>query len=59
MLFPGITTFILYYFFKLKKFDVDEHWVPFKLDVEVEMPDEIDLVRLARLVRLVILVRII
>ena len=27
----------------MKKFDVDESWVPYKLDVEVEMPDEIDL----------------
>ena len=28
---------------QLKKFDVDESWVPYKLDVEVELPDEIDL----------------
>jgi hypothetical protein len=28
---------------QLKKFDVDENWVPYKLDVEVEMPDNIDL----------------
>ncbi len=30
-------------FFQLKKFDVDESWVPYKLDVEVEMPDEIEM----------------
>jgi hypothetical protein len=32
-----------YVFFQLKKFDVDESWVPYKLDVEVEMPDEIEM----------------
>jgi len=28
---------------QLKKFDIDERWQPYKLDVEVDMPDEIDL----------------
>ena len=32
--------------FHLLKFAVDDHWVPYKLDVEVPMPDEIDLSRL-------------
>ena len=31
--------------FHLLKFAVDDHWVPYKLDVEVPMPDEIDLSR--------------
>jgi ubiquitin carboxyl-terminal hydrolase 5/13 len=31
--------------FHLMKFAVDDHWVPYKLDVEVPMPDEIDLSR--------------
>ena len=30
-------------FIQLLKFSVDEHWVPFKLDVEVVMPDQLDL----------------
>ena len=33
-------------FIQLLKFSVDEHWVPFKLDVEVGMPDHLDLSRL-------------
>ena len=33
-------------FFQLKKFDINESWVPYKLDVEVEMPDEIDVATL-------------
>lgn len=36
-------TFPDYLIIQLKKFDVDASWVPYKLDVEVEMPDEIDL----------------
>lgn len=28
---------------QMKKFDLDPHWVPFKLDVEVELPDILDL----------------
>lgn len=28
---------------QLKKFDIDEKWQPYKLDVEVDMPDNIDL----------------
>ena len=38
-----LKTFPDYLFVQLKKFDVDQNWVPFKLDVEVEMPDEMDL----------------
>ncbi len=30
-------------YFQLKKFDIGADWVPYKLDVEVEMPDELDL----------------
>lgn len=41
-----LKTFPDYLFVQLKKFDVDESWVPYKLDVEVEMPDEIDLATL-------------
>jgi len=36
-------TFPDYLLIQLKKFDVDERWQPYKLDVEVDMPDEIDL----------------
>jgi ubiquitin C-terminal hydrolase len=32
-----------YLLIQLKKFDLDEHWVPYKLDVEVTMPDELDI----------------
>ncbi len=35
-------TFPDYLMFHLLKFDFDDHWVPFKLDVEIPMPDEID-----------------
>lgn len=41
-----LKTFPDFLFFHLWKFDVDKNWVPYKLDVEVPMPDEIDLSRL-------------
>ena len=31
---------------QLKKFDIGENWLPYKLDVEVEMPDDLDLTSL-------------
>jgi ubiquitin carboxyl-terminal hydrolase 5/13 len=36
-------TFPDYLLIQLKKFDIDEKWQPYKLDVEVDMPDNIDL----------------
>ncbi len=38
-----LSTFPDYLFIQLKKFDVGADWKPIKLDVEVQMPDEIDL----------------
>ena len=38
-----LKTFPDYLMIQLKKFDIGENWVPYKLDVEVAMPDEIDL----------------
>ena len=40
-----LKTFPDYLLIQLKKFDIGENWVPYKLDVEVLMPDEIDLSR--------------
>lgn len=37
-----------YLLIQLKKFDVDANWVPCKLDVEVEMPDSLDLTKLMK-----------
>ncbi len=36
-------TFPDYLFVQLKKFAVSDDWTPYKLDVEVAMPDEIDI----------------
>ncbi len=41
-----LKTFPDYLLIQLKKFAVDDHWVPYKLDVEVDMPDTLDLTRL-------------
>lgn len=38
-----LKTFPDYLMIQLKKFDFGDNWVPYKLDVEVGMPDEIDL----------------
>ena len=38
-----LKTFPDFLLIQLKKFDVGENWVPYKLDVEVLMPDELDL----------------
>lgn len=38
-----LKTFPDFLFFHLLKFAVNDNWVPYKLDVEVPMPDEIDL----------------
>ena len=35
-----------YLMIQLLKFDVDNNWVPYKLDVEVGMPDQLDLSKL-------------
>ena len=41
-----LKTFPDYLLIQLKKFAVDDNWVPYKLDVEVDMPDELDLTQL-------------
>ena len=41
-----LQTFPDYLMIQLKKFDIGPGWVPFKLDVEVQMPDEMDLSQL-------------
>ena len=41
-----LKTFPNYLMIQLKKFDIGPGWVPFKLDVEVQMPDEMDLSQL-------------
>ena len=38
-----LKTFPDYLLIQLKKFDFMPDWVPYKMDVEVQMPDEIDL----------------
>ena len=38
-----LRTFPDYLWIQLKKFAVAENWTPYKLDVEIKMPDEIDL----------------
>jgi len=38
-----LKTFPDYLLIQLKKFDIGDNWVPYKLDVEVVMPDTIDL----------------
>lgn len=41
-----LSTFPQYLLVQLKKFDVGPDWQPYKLDVEVQMPDQIDLAQL-------------
>ena len=40
MRFKSFPDFLL---IQLKKFDIGADWTPYKLDVDVEMPDEIDI----------------